>query len=777
MPDTNVERQLRIANNKLNRRIALLEETLLEKKRAGEALQDSEKRYRRLFESAKDGILILDADTGKVVDVNPFLLQLLGYSYDALYGQHIWELGVFKDIAASKEAFKILQDNEYIRYDDLPLETLAGKPIAVEFVSNVYLVDQRKVIQCNIRDISERKQADNAIRIERAKLTAALENMDFGVIICNTQGADIWMNAAALRFHDFSTAADLLVHIDQYRNEWELCYPDGRIMPFDEWPLPRAIRGDYVRDYEAHLCHLKSNLERDGCYTCVPVRNEGSKIAHIVITLQNTTKHKQADRDRIARQAAEEASRAKSAFVANMSHEIRTPLNAILGFAQVLERDLSLTPRQAEHVRTISRSGAHLLKLINDILDMSKIEAGGATLNEASFCLYNFLDGLEMMFRSRTDAKKLQLLMERDENLPRYVTADEGKLRQILVNLMGNAVNFTETGGVAVRVRVEMVEGKIVGDKHALRLQAEVEDTGPGISDEDMSRLFGAFQQAEAGLKVGGTGLGLAISSSFVEMMGGKLTVTSQVGKGSCFRFEVLIASADGVVEQEKSALRSVVGLEPGAGPFRILVVDDMPENRSLVCELLRPVGFEVAEASNGVEAIDIFERWLPHAVIMDMRMPVMDGYEATRRLKATEAGRATPVIAVTASAFKDQEAHVLVTGVAAYLSKPFRPEELFDVLGKSLGLSYVFADEADKFPSHLKPSPLKLESLAELPFELIQAMRLDVAEGDMAHLTELIAQVEKVDSNVARVLQALANRYEYEVLSRWLEKGGADNE
>ncbi len=497
MSDTNVENQLRIANNELNTRIVLLEETLLKKESAGNALQDSEKRYRRLFESAKDGILILDADTGKVVDVNPFLLQLLGYSYDALYGQHIWELGVFKDIAASKDAFKTLQDNEYIRYDDLPLETLDGKPIAVEFVSNVYLVDQRKVIQCNIRDISARKRADNAIRIERAKLTAALENMDFGVVICDSQGADIWMNAAALRFHGFASAADKLVHIDQYRNEWELCYPDGRIMPFDEWPLSRAIRGDYVRDYETHSHNIMSNLEWDGSYTCVPVRNEKGEIALIVITLQNITAHKQADRDRIARQAAEEASRAKSAFVANMSHEIRTPLNAILGFAQVLERDPSLTPRQAEHVRTISRSGAHLLKLINDILDMSKIEAGGATLNEASFCLHNFLDGLEMTFRPRADAKKLQLLMERDESLPCYVTADESKLRQVLLNLMGNAVNFTETGGVAVRVRTEVLEGKTVGGKEALRLQAEVEDTGPGISDEDMGRLFGAFQQAE----------------------------------------------------------------------------------------------------------------------------------------------------------------------------------------------------------------------------------------------------------------------------------------
>ena len=321
-----------------------------------------------------------------------------------------------------------------------------------------------------------------------------------------------------------------------------------------------------------------------------------------------------------------------------MSHEIRTPMNAILGFAQVLERDPSLTPQQAEHVRIIARSGGHLLHLINDILDMSKIEAGRTTLNEVDFCLHDLLSDLELMFRSRADAKGLQLLVERDESVPRYVTADEGKLRQVLVNLMGNAVKFTETGGVALRVRVEAVEGKTVEDKASLRLMAEVEDTGPGIPDTDMYQIFDPFQQAATGVKAGGTGLGLAISRKFVEMMGGELTVTSQVG-ASCFRFNALLAQAGDIAEQEKPVLPCVVGLEPGTGPFRILVVEDIPDNRTLLCELLRPVGFEIEEASNGVEALDVFNRWSPHAILMDMRMPIMDGYEATRRIKATAAG------------------------------------------------------------------------------------------------------------------------------------------
>ena len=485
---------------------------------------------------------------------------------------------------------------------------------------------------------------------------------------------------------------------------------------------------------------------------------------------------KLAEQDRIARAVAEEANRAKSLFVASMSHEIRTPMNAILGFAQILERDPSLSPEQVEHVRIITRSGAHLLRLIGDVLDISKIESGQITLNETAFCLHDLLNDLELMFRSRVKAQGLQLLVDRDESLPRYVTADDGKLRQILVNLIGNAVKFTVTGGVAVRVRAEAVEGKTGKDPEALRLMVEVEDTGPGIHDEDMSCIFDLFQQGEAGMKAGGVGLGLTISRKFVEMMGGEIAVTSQMGKGSCFRFEALLKSAAEIAEGDKLASRRIVGLEPGTGPFRILVVDDAPTNRALLCALLRPVGFEVAEAINGVGALDVFAQWSPHAVLMDMHMPVMDGYEATRRIKSTEAGRATSVIALTASTLEGSQTQIMAAGVDAYLRKPFQAEELFDVVGKCLDLHYVFADEPDKTLSHPEPASQMQAVPLALPNELIRTIQQAVEEGDIDRLTKLIVQVEKLDSAKSCVLQALADEFDYEKLGQWLENEENDN-
>ncbi|WP_017661454.1 response regulator [Baaleninema simplex] len=481
-----------------------------------------------------------------------------------------------------------------------------------------------------------------------------------------------------------------------------------------------------------------------------------------------------------AKETAEAANRAKSEFLANMSHELRTPLNAILGFTQLLQRQFSSASEQGQHLETIAGSGEHLLDLVNEILDMSKIEAGRVELEERNFDLYRFCDRLASMLHLKAQSKRLRLHFDIEETVPQFIRADDRKLQQVAVNLLGNALKFTETGSVTFEVRLRSLDPIAA----SCVLHFAVEDTGPGISEDERALLFEPFVQTSTGLQTtGGTGLGLTIGRRFVRLMGGEMQVESQVGRGSRFFFDlrVKLAIASDLVSEGELPHRLTV-LAPNETIYRILVAEDEPTNRSLLVRLLKTVGFDVREAENGRAAVDCWREWKPHLVWMDMRMPVLDGYEATRTIKNASNGCETVVIALTASAFEDERQAVLDAGCDDFVRKPYRAAEILAKIQQHLGVQY--ADDSGDLSDDLVK-----ESLSEtderdsiefqgdrtiecdrIPAEWLERLHDAALQGSDDSVFELAAELPETEASLARTLSDWARNFRFDRILNFID-------
>ncbi|MEG3922676.1 ATP-binding protein [Microcoleus sp. T3_A4] len=511
----------------------------------------------------------------------------------------------------------------------------------------------------------------------------------------------------------------------------------------------------------------------------------------------------------VAKDKAEVANQAKSTFLANMSHELRSPLNAILGFSQLMTRSQTLSPEHQENISIIRSSGEHLLTLINNVLDLSKIESGRTTLNSQKFDLYRLLNDLEDMFQLKADDKQLQLVFDRSPDVPQYIETDDLKLRQILINLLNNSLKFTEEGGVWVRVskqssgRNQQAEGEIfyrsevstnteisainrvkisqvspsnnqiiatpnddAASTCSFFLHFEVEDTGSGIATNELDDIFEPFVQTKIGKdSQEGTGLGLPISRKFVELMGGEMSVCSAVGTGTNFKFDIQVIAVDAADIESQKPSRNVIALAPNQHTYRILIVDDKQLNRQLLIKILSPLGFELKEATNGQEAIEIWDSWEPHLIWMDMRMPVMDGYEATQYIKGTIKGQATAIIALTASVLEEERAVILSAGCDAFMRKPFREADIFDAMHKHIGVRYIYEEPEQTDLSAIKEGDRAMSAadFVKLPDSLVADLKLAILNADMDLIDTLIEQIRLKDAVTAGAIANCMENFEYD--------------
>ncbi len=635
------------------------------------------------------------------------------------------------------------------------------------------LSGQAAIAIANAKLYTEVKEREN-------RLTQFIDAMPIGVIVHDNTGQITYTNQTACELSRIYTIPK--ASSEQLAEIYQL-YQAGtnQLYPTENLPIVRSLRGETVKieDMEFHGGDQILSLE----VSSTPIIDETGQINYAIAAFQDITERKKAEklladynrtleqqvaerteelrREIIERKraeaAAQAANQAKSIFLANMSHELRTPLNAILGFSQLMNRSSSLSGELQDYLGIISRNGEHLLTLINQVLDLSKLEAGRATLNETNFDFHRLLNDLEDLFQFSAESKGLQLLIERNIDVPRYIKSDETKLRQILINLISNAIKFTSVGGVYVRIKANSLSDKI---------DFEIEDTGQGISEHELESLFEAFVQTQAGQKSQeGTGLGLTIAQNFIQLMGGEISVTSQVGSGTLFKFNIkanFVKTSD--FQQQPS--RRAIAIAPNQPCYRLLIVDDRWDNRQLLVKLLSPFGFELTEASNGLEAIKIWEESSPHLIFMDMRMPVMDGYEAAQQIKNTINGQATVIIAVTASSFEEEKAVVLSCGCDDFVRKPFREKNILNILQKYLSLELIF-EEVNPIDVNTdwEVNVLTKSALAALPFELIVNLQQAITHLDLEQMQSVVRKIGVLEQSLAKAIEVSLKNFQYEKL------------
>lgn len=478
---------------------------------------------------------------------------------------------------------------------------------------------------------------------------------------------------------------------------------------------------------------------------------------------------------RQAKEAADAANMAKSEFLAKMSHELRTPLNAILGFTQIMQQDSHLEPQQSEYLSIIGRSGEHLLTLINDILEMSKIEAGRISLKENDFNLNHFLASLKEMFLLKAINKGLNLIFDTANDLPATINTDEIKLRQVLINLLGNAIKFTTVGQITLKVYWYQSKSHL----SLPLLYFAVEDTGPGILPEEAEKLFDPFGQTSIGQQSQqGTGLGLPISRKFVQLMGGDLDFESpldqELATGARFYFSIPVKIPEIPIIPPLLTPKKVIGLADHQPQYRILVVEDNPENRHLLVELLRSIDLEVKAVENGEEAINIWQTWQPHFIWMDISMPVMDGYTATQIIRTHPQGKETIIVALTASAFEEEKARILAAGCNEVVRKPLQIHEIYETMGQYLGINYKYEESLyQESPNLLLTSQsqtLTSTDLQKMSQNWLMKLYHAAAELDEERIRQLIAKIPSKDASLAQRLQLLSDQLRFDQLMELIQ-------
>ncbi|EKQ67502.1 PAS domain S-box [Leptolyngbyaceae cyanobacterium JSC-12] len=755
----------------------------LERQQAEAALMAREAQYRDLVETANSIIVRWDS-MGHIRFINDYGKRFFGYRDEELLGQHVVSTIVPETETSGRNLQKVIQDicqhpEQYLVNENENIRS-NGERVWLSWANKPILDEDGRLseILSVATDITKRKQAEEALRVSELKFRSIVENANDIIYMLTPKGTFSYVSPNWTVMLGHQPEEIVGTHFSP------LVHPDD---------LPRCL--DTFRQLVEHN-QTVSGLEyrvqhQNGSWrwhvsNVATVCDELGTVLYCVGIGRDISDRKAAEVElKAAKETAEVANRAKSEFLANMSHELRTPLNGILGYAQILKRNRNLPEDTLQELDTIYQCGEHLLVLINDVLDLSKIEARRLELCLNDFHLPSFLRAIADLFRLRAQQKGISFLYEPLNDLPTAIHADEQRLRQVLINLLSNAIKFTDQGGVAFKVGV--IEGEEARNQELEdrsqeaenRIRFQVEDTGIGIAPENLEEIFLPFQQVGDRQRMNeGTGLGLAISRKLVDLMGSELKVRSTPGQGSTFWFELPLKKIESWQQPSPSKTFGITGYK--GARRKILVVDERQENRWVLVRLLSPLGFEMAEASNGQEALKTATDFQPDVIFMDLVMPVMDGFEATRQLRRLPNFQNTIIIAASASAFEHDQQTSLNVGCNDFLSKPIQYEHLLSMLQKHLQLEWESEAEAEL---SLQPSPSNYErhdNAGKLPLDAIAPTEvldelLHLAKmGAILEIQERITQLERSNPQMAPFaaqVRQLAGNFQMRQLQDYLDQ------